>query len=87
MLGPHYDDHDISQGAIDPPSGTVAVLEAVRVLTKYGGRLPHMMRVVLWGVEEIGVIGSYDYVKHHTNELDNIGHCRQAENVLSAWRQ
>lgn len=72
MLGSHYDGHDISQGAIDPASGTVAVLEAVRVLAKYAGRLPHTVRAVLWGVEEIGLIGSHAYVKEHAAELDQI---------------
>jgi len=72
MLGSHYDGHDISQGAIDPASGTVAVMEAVRVLAKYAGRLAQTVRVVLWGIEEIGLVGSYDYVKQHAAELDNI---------------
>lgn len=72
MIGSHYDGHDISQGAIDPASGTVAVLEAVRVLAKYAGRFPQTVRVVLWGVEEIGLIGSYEYIKQHAAELDNI---------------
>ena len=38
MLGCHYDGHDISQGAADPASGTVAVMEAARVLAKYAER-------------------------------------------------
>jgi len=28
ILGSHYDGHDISQGAVDPASGTVVVMEA-----------------------------------------------------------
>ena len=38
MLGCHYDGHDISQGAVDPASGAVAVMEAARVLARYAGR-------------------------------------------------
>src|SRR5438094_349954 len=35
LLGCHYDGHDISQGAEDPASGAVAVLEAARVLAAH----------------------------------------------------
>ena len=58
MLGCHIDGHDISQGAHDPASGAVAVMEAARVLKKYGGSLTNTVRFAIWGVEEIGLIGS-----------------------------
>lgn len=72
MMGSHYDGHDISQGAGDPASGTVAVLEAARVLAQYAGALPHTIRFALWGVEEIGLIGSTQYVNKHVAEMDQI---------------
>jgi Zn-dependent M28 family amino/carboxypeptidase len=72
MLGCHYDGHDISQGATDPASGTVALLEAARVLAHYAADLPITIRFLLWGVEEIGLIGSTQYVEKHAAELDNV---------------
>lgn len=70
ILGSHYDGHDISQGALDPASGTVAVLEAARVLARYAAdQLLCTVRFVLWGVEEIGLIGSTQYVAQHAEEL------------------
>ena len=72
MLGCHYDGHDISQGAVDPASGTVAVLEAARVLAQYAGKLPHTIRFSLWGVEEIGLIGSTQYVESMRMNWTNI---------------
>jgi Zn-dependent M28 family amino/carboxypeptidase len=73
MFGSHYDGHDISQGAADPASGTVAVMEAARVLARYAqDQLGATVRVALWGVEEIGLIGSTMYAREHANELDNI---------------
>jgi aminopeptidase YwaD len=72
MLGCHYDGHDISQGAADPASGTVALLEAARVLAKYGADIPVTIRFLLWGVEEIGLFGSTQYVEKHADELDNV---------------
>ncbi len=72
MLGCHYDGHDVSQGAEDPASGAVAVMEAARVLTKYAPPLRCTVRFALWGVEEIGLLGSTEYVKVHPDELSSI---------------
>jgi Iap family predicted aminopeptidase len=72
MIGSHYDGHDISQGAEDPASGVVSVLEAARLLAKYASGLPCTVRFVLWGVEEIGLLGSRAYVATHADELDQI---------------
>lgn len=72
MIGCHYDGHDISQGAVDPASGVVAVLEAARLLAESAPSSPRTMRFVLWGVEEIGLLGSRAYVAVHADELDRI---------------
>ena len=77
MLGCHYDGHDISQGAGDPASGAVAVLEAARVLAQHVvenavSPLSCTIRFILWGVEEIGLLGSRQYVLQHKSELDRI---------------
>ncbi|MDX1413691.1 MAG: M28 family peptidase [Candidatus Promineifilaceae bacterium] len=72
MLGCHYDGHDISQGAADPASGTVALLEAARVLSQYAPDLPFTIRFALWSAEEIGLIGSSQYVQQHAHELDQV---------------
>jgi aminopeptidase YwaD len=72
MLGCHYDGHDIAQGAGDPASGAVAVLEAARVLARYAPHLPRTVRFALWGIEEIGLLGSTAYVQAHVDELSDI---------------
>lgn len=72
MVGCHYDGHDISQGAEDPASGAVSVLEAARLLARYAPTLPCTVRFVLWGIEEIGLLGSRAYVAIHAEELDRI---------------
>jgi len=72
MLGSHYDGHDISQGAEDPASGVAAVMEAARLLARYAPGLPCTVRFVLWGIEEIGLLGSKAYVAAHAEELDQI---------------
>ena len=71
MLGSHYDGHDISQGAQDPASGAVSVMETARLLKENVGNLPCTVRFALWGVEEIGLLGSFEYADRHASELEN----------------
>jgi aminopeptidase YwaD len=73
VLGSHYDGHDIAQGAVDPASGMVVVMEVARVLASAAkGKLDRTLRFVGWGTEEIGLIGSHRYVDAHADELDRI---------------
>ncbi len=72
MVGCHYDGHDITQGAGDPASGVVALLEAARVLALHASDLPRTVRFVFWGVEEIGLLGSRQYAVDHADELDHM---------------
>ncbi|MCB0116166.1 MAG: M20/M25/M40 family metallo-hydrolase [Caldilineaceae bacterium] len=72
MAGCHYDGHDITQGAGDPASGVVALLEAARVLATHAADLPRTLRFVFWGVEEIGLLGSRQYAEEHANAMDSI---------------
>jgi Zn-dependent M28 family amino/carboxypeptidase len=72
MLGCHYDGHDIAQGAADPASGVTALMDAARVLAEYAPSLPHTIRFALWSAEEIGLLGSTQYVIKHEDEMDRI---------------
>jgi hypothetical protein len=69
MVGSHYDGHDIAQGAADPASGAVSVLEAARLLAQYAPDLRCTVRFVQWGIEEIGLLGSKAYAEVHADEL------------------
>lgn len=73
ILGCHYDGHDIAQGAHDPASGMVAVIEAARVLATYTADiLKRTVRFIAFGTEEIGLTGASRYTDAHDDELDNI---------------
>ena len=72
MLGSHYDGHDISQGAQDPASGAASVIEAARLLKNHAGKLPCTLRFALWGVEEIGLLGSFEYADRHAAVMPNV---------------
>ena len=62
IFGAHYDsmpDSTVSPGADDNASGTAAVLEAARVLSRYTPE--YTIMYALWDEEEQGVIGSGYY--------------------------
>ncbi len=73
ILGCHYDGHDISQGAGDPASGMVLVIEAARVLGLYADdQLKRTVRFIGFGTEEIGLTGAFRYADAHEGELENV---------------
>ena len=81
LSGSHYDGHDISQGAYDPASGVVVVMEMARMLQMNKEKLKRTAKFVLFGAEETGLHGSRNYVKTHQDELED---CRFMLNLDSA---
>jgi Zn-dependent M28 family amino/carboxypeptidase len=61
VLGGHYDSVPAGPGANDNASGTATALELARVLRERP--LPFTVRIVLFGAEEIGLVGSRAYVQ------------------------
>jgi Zn-dependent M28 family amino/carboxypeptidase len=72
VAGSHYDGHDISQGAVDPASGAVTIMEIAKNLWKVRKHLKRRVRLVCFGAEEIGLFGSYSYVATHPGEMEDI---------------
>lgn len=61
-------------GAVDPNSGTAAMLEAVHgvgALLKQGWRPKRTMIFCSWDAEEEGLIGSTEWVEQHDKALEN----------------
>ena len=61
-------------GAVDPNSGTAALLEAVHgvgSLLKSGWRPRRTIRFCSWDAEEEGLIGSTEWVEQHAQPLQN----------------
>lgn len=72
VYGAHYEGHDISVGALDDATGAACVMETARILAKERGSLKRNMRFILFGAEEIGLLGSRAYVKAHPEEMSRI---------------
>jgi len=72
ILGAHLDSWELGTGALDNGCNAALVIEAARTI-KATGLLPRRtIRFVLFSGKEQGTIGSYEYVKAHSAELDKI---------------
>ena len=72
LLGAHLDSWDLGTGATDNAAGSIAVLEAARILGALktsGVRPKRTIRFVLFTGEEQGLYGSQYYVLRHQPDL------------------
>ncbi len=70
IIGAHHDAWNF--GASDPLSGTICVMEAARVcseLYKNGWRPRRSIVFATWGAEEMGIIGSTEWVEANRDNL------------------
>jgi Zn-dependent M28 family amino/carboxypeptidase len=65
LIGAHFDTWHAATGAADDGNGSAAMMEAMRILKATGVKLRRSVRIGLWGAEEQGLIGSYEYVSAH----------------------
>lgn len=70
VLGAHLDSWELGTGALDNGCNAAMVIEAARAI-KATGLLPRRtIRFILFSGEEQGLIGSWQYVRAHRDELD-----------------
>jgi hypothetical protein len=74
IIGGHYDSWNGpgSQGASDNGTGSMATMEAARILIASGVKPKRTIRIILWTGEEQGLLGSTGYVEKHKDELENV---------------
>lgn len=72
MLGGHLDSTAAALGATDNGAGCAVMMEAVRILKKLDLPLARTVRIVLWGGEEQGLLGSKAYVKRHFGDPETM---------------
>lgn len=68
VLGGHLDSWDIGQGVFDDGAGVAITLAAAATIKASGQQPRRTVRVVLWGSEEIGVVGGRAYGEAHKQE-------------------
>jgi hypothetical protein len=72
MLSAHFDSWDGAGGATDNATGTLVMMEAMRILKKF---YPNPKRTILvghWGSEEQGLNGSRAFVEDHPEVVQNL---------------
>jgi carboxypeptidase Q len=72
ILGAHLDSWFLGPGAADNALGVSIAMETSRILASLEIGLRRTVRFVLFSGEEEGLLGSFEYVKKHDRELDNI---------------
>ncbi|MEJ5993337.1 M20/M25/M40 family metallo-hydrolase [Pedobacter sp. Du54] len=72
MLSAHFDSWDAASGATDNGSGTILMMETMRILKKF---YPNPKRTILvghWSSEEQGLNGSRAFVEDHPEIVQNL---------------
>jgi Iap family predicted aminopeptidase len=94
VVGGHYDGHDINQSANDNGAGTAVVMEAARALAPHRDKIDRTIRFVAFAQEEMGLIGSEEYVKKHRGEnhvfmlnTDGAGRGSKGTLALQGWSE
>lgn len=72
ILSAHLDSWDGAQGATDNGTGTLTMLETIRVLKKLYPNNKRTILIGLWGSEEQGLNGSRAFVKDHPEIVKGI---------------
>ena len=72
MLSAHFDSWDGASGATDNGSGTILMMEAMRILKKIYPKPKRTILVGHWGSEEQGLNGSRAFVEDHPEIVNNL---------------
>ncbi len=65
MIGAHFDSWHTGTGATDNGTGSVVMIETMRVLKALGLKMDRTVRIGLWSGEEQGIYGSEHYIRQH----------------------
>ncbi|HUR00779.1 MAG TPA: M28 family peptidase [Gemmatimonadaceae bacterium] len=72
MLSAHFDSWDGASAATDNGTGTVTMLEAMRILSKVYPRPKRTILVGHWSGEELGLVGSRAFAADHPEIVQNL---------------
>jgi hypothetical protein len=72
LVAAHLDSWDLGTGAVDDGAGVGIVVGAVKLLIDHLPQAPRRtIRVVLFGSEEVGIVGAKAYARRHVQELSD----------------
>jgi len=70
LWGAHLDAWDFGAGTLDNGANSVLIIDLARQIVRLGLKPERTLRLVLWNGEELGMRGSFAYVRAHQEELD-----------------
>ncbi len=71
LIGGHIDSWDLGTGAVDDGAGIAITTAAAKLISALPKRPKRTIRVVMFGAEEVGLLGAFAYAKQHEEELPN----------------
>lgn len=71
LIGGHLDSWDLGTGAVDDGAGIAITTAAAALIAKLPTRPKRTIRVVMFGAEEVGLLGAFAYAKQHDANLKN----------------
>ncbi|MFD2167538.1 M20/M25/M40 family metallo-hydrolase [Thalassotalea euphylliae] len=71
LIGGHLDSWDLGTGAVDDGAGIAITTAAAKLIANLPKRPKRTIRVVMFGAEEVGLLGAFAYAKKHAGNLDN----------------
>ena len=84
LIGGHLDSWDLGTGAIDDGAGIGITVGAAKLILDLNKTPRRTIRIVMFGSEEVGLIGAKAYAKKHRDRLDK--HIVGAESDFGAGR-
>lgn len=70
IIGGHLDSWDLGTGAIDDGAGVAITTAAAKMILDAERRPRRTIRLVLWGAEEVGLLGGHAYLERHREALE-----------------
>ncbi|MFC3121449.1 M20/M25/M40 family metallo-hydrolase [Agaribacter flavus] len=87
LIGGHLDSWDLGTGAVDDGAGVAITTAAAVLISKLPKRPKRTIRVVMFGAEEVGLLGAFAYAKQHENNLHNHVVATESDfGARSIWR-
>lgn len=71
LIGGHLDSWDLGTGAVDDGAGIAITTAAAALIAQLPRRPKRTIRVVMFGAEEVGLLGGQHYAESHAAELIN----------------
>ncbi|WP_425410706.1 M20/M25/M40 family metallo-hydrolase [Hyphococcus sp.] len=84
LIGGHLDSWDLGTGAVDDGAGVAITTAAAKLIDELRGKPARTIRVIMWGAEEVGLLGAQAYAQAHADELHR--HVLASESDFGAGR-